>query len=59
MRSHGNETPLTMEIAGDGSYVIHAITPNGVVPLGRHASVTDAWEAIDAIDAPASLAKAA
>ena len=52
-------TPVTIERAADGGYVVHALTTSGVVSLGTHSRVADAWRAIDALDAPADFAQAA
>lgn len=54
------DTPITVERADDGAYVVHAVTPTGVVSLGTHANVVDAWMAIDELDSPVQqLAQAA
>jgi hypothetical protein len=45
-------SPLTVDRDADGAYVVHAITPAGVVSLGTHANVVDAWAAIDELDSP-------
>jgi hypothetical protein len=58
--THSHLTPLIIERSPDGAYVVHAISPAGVVSLGTHANVVDAWMAIDALDSPAQvLARAA
>jgi hypothetical protein len=51
---------LTVDRRADGAYVVHALTTDGVLSLGTHANVADAWMAIDALDSPAAgLAQAA
>ena len=51
--------PITVERKADGSYVVNVLTPAGVVSLGQHARVADAWRAIDEIDSPVAFAQAA
>jgi hypothetical protein len=43
-------TPVSAYWLPDGRIELHALTADGVRPLGRHASPAAAWHAIDAID---------
>lgn len=59
MRPTMNQTPVSVKLDDDGRYVVHAVTEDGVVDLGRHSHIADVWRALDTIDSPVPFAQAA
>jgi hypothetical protein len=50
---------LVLTETPDGAITLHVIDGDGVSPVGTFTDVTDAWRALDEVDAPRDMALAA